>query len=145
MRTAATVAGLLGALLATVAVAFAAPLPIGVYYNGVSAHKRYAVSLLTGCDATGCKTTSGVSIDLSVGKKGKTSGKCPYATDALSGGTLKHRRFSASGQFYLTGHRIVTFAMTGKFTSSKRVTGKITGPAACGGSDTFTAKLGPPS
>jgi hypothetical protein len=141
MRRAAALAVLAVLLSVAVATAAVAPAPPkrGLHLSGTSAHKRYTVEVVTHCLTPGCHLATEVSIDLTVGTLGQTSGPCPSATDALVG-PIVDGRFTATGSFFLAGSKMAKFSIGGRFTGARRITGRIVGPRACGGADDFVAQ-----
>ena len=106
-----------------------------------SAHGHYALLLHMGCTLARCPRPTRVEVDVSVGKPGQTTGSCPNGTFALWA-NVKNTRFAYSGKVFLAGH-FIKLSMTGVFDSAIKITGSVTAPKACGGTDQYIATPGP--
>ena len=124
-------------------VALAATPKTNEYFQGNTAHKRYRVSITTGCTAKKCSTATSVKIEIRAGStKNPTAASCPYAAYDLPLGQVKQGKFSSSTQFTVGGHT-QKFTVTGTFTAATTLKGTVTGVKACGSSDGFNLKGAP--
>ncbi len=139
----ATHRSLLVTLVATVAVlavaATAIAVPAGTQYLGKSKHKHYDLTVYTVCNTPGCQKAIGVSVQITVGSKSHPHASCAYHANLNLSGKLKNGKFSVKQKF---AKKHLTLSMSGSFASGK-VKGTVTGPTACGGSDTYSLKAQP--
>jgi hypothetical protein len=125
------------ALLVT-AVALAATPKSDYVFSGMSAHKHYRVAISTGCAVTAkkCPVSTVVVLDITAGSRTKAIKGCPYGGYELPTGKLKNGKFTTQTEFLVQG-TVVRFKASGTFTSPVKVQGSVTGPSACGGTDSF--------
>jgi hypothetical protein len=130
------------AALVVTAVALAATPKGGLVFTGVSAHRHYGVSVNTGCavPAKTCPTATAVVLDVTAGSRTKPIAGCPYGEFALSTGKLNSAgKFTTASEFQVQG-KVIKFKASGTFTSPLKLQGSVTGPSACGGTDSFSLK-----
>jgi hypothetical protein len=133
------------ALLVTV-VALAATPKGDLVFTGTSAHKHYRVSISTGCAVTAkkCPSATAVVLTVTTGSRAKPIAGCPFGGYELPTGKLKNGTFTTATEFLVAGKKI-KFKASGTFTSPLKVQGSITGPSACGGTDSFSLKGAKPA
>ncbi len=134
-----TIAFAVGLALTLTTVALAAPLKAGVAFNGVSKNGHYGIEVFTACSQTDVSCHSANLIGATI-TFGATHGRCPVTDGQLEYAPIKHGSFKTFGEFSAGGD--ISFKVTGKVVSATKVTGRITGPARCGGDSSFAAKLG---
>jgi hypothetical protein len=105
-----------------------------------SKHRHSVVSILALCSKPGCRIATGVGVWVSTGNLAHPHATCPYGKFALRVVNPRRRnRIATSGVFRANG-ALVRLSVTATFTAGHRVTGRVTGPRACGGTDSDAAK-----
>ena len=126
--------------LAASSAALAATVPSGYVFAGKTDHKRYALTIDASCPASAktCPHATDVAIIATLGLSSKPKPSCPHAAYQI-GGKISGTQFSTTGEF-ATSKKLVVIKVAAKFGLGKKTTlkGSITGPKACGGTDTFS-------
>jgi hypothetical protein len=77
-------------------------------------------------------------MDVAAGSRAKPIAGCPYGTFALPTGKLNSAgKFTTASKFPVQGE-VIMFKASGTFTSPLKLQGSVTGPSACGGTDSFS-------
>jgi hypothetical protein len=134
------------AALVVTAVALAATPKGALVFTGTSAHKHYRVSISTGCAVTAkkCPIATAVVLTVTAGSRARPVTGCPYGGYELPTGKLKNGKFTTSTEF-LVQRKVIKFNASGTFTAALKVQGSVTGPSACGGTDSFSLKGAKPA
>lgn len=130
-----TFSATVAALAASIALA-ATPTASQVF-TGDTAHGRYHVSIATSCVGKKCTAATATSIAIKAGSLSHPNKSCPYAGYGLPTGKIKQGKFTAATEFVVAG-KLLKFTVAGNFPVSNKLKGSVTGPTACGGTDTFT-------
>ncbi len=124
------------ATIAIVTLAMAVSVPVTTTFTGASKHKHYVVNLVPECFTSGCTRATTIAVQVTTGSQKHPAAKCVFGTFQLPNAKLHRGRFSAGGRF-LAGSRTITIKASGVFTTSTRAHGTVTGPRACGATDSF--------
>ncbi len=125
---------LIAAVTALALTATALAVPQGTTYSGNSKHQHYGLTVYTQCNTAGCQNATSVSVQITEGSKAHPHASCAYHKGLQLSAKLKNGKFSAKQKFT---KKHVTLSISGSFASGK-VKGKVTGPKACGGTDTYS-------
>jgi hypothetical protein len=129
---------LIAAVAALAVAATAVAVPAGTQYSGSTKHKHYGLTVNTTCTAVGCQKATKVSVEITEGSQAHPHAACAY-NDVIVNAKLKNGKFSVKQKF---AKKHITVSVSGAFGSGK-VKGKVTGPKACGGTDSYSLKAQP--
>jgi hypothetical protein len=127
------------AALIAASIALAATPLTNEAYVGNTAHGHYHVSVTLSCTAKKCTTGTVATISIRAGSLSKPIKGCPVGGYDLPLGHVKAGKFSATTEFVVSG-KLLKFTVSGSFTAATKLSGSVTGVAACGGTDTFNLK-----
>ena len=128
-----------GALIAAALAATARP---SVSFSGPTTHGSYTLFLQAQCDGSCDKPGSSVVTQLTAGKNGLETGRCPYGAVPLPRARIRRGFFQSGAWFWLAPKTFAWFYVNGHILSARRVVGKVKAPAACGGTDTYRLRAG---
>ncbi len=124
-------------VLALAATALA--VPQGTTYQGSSQHKHYGLTVNTVCNTVGCQNATSVTVQITEGSKAHPHASCAYYKNLTLSAKVKNDKFSVKQKF---AKKHLTLSISGAFGSGK-VKGKVTGPRACGGTESYSLKAQP--
>ncbi len=109
----------------------------GVSFDGTSAHGAYGLFVQARC-RDGCTRTGGVAVvQLTAGATFDRTVGCPWGANQLADAPIVDGRFASGEWLFLANKTFVWLWVSGRMLSPTRIVGRIQGPPACGGTDTY--------